>query len=432
MTAAVATRARTETGREPLGTARASVPSESLRVLVFSSLFPSAVAPTAGTFIRERMFRVAQRAPVVVVAPQPWSPLDGLIRGLLKRPDFRPMAAEYEVMDGVGVYRPRYLSVPGVLKRLDGRMMARGARKTVERLVREFRPTLIDAHFLYPTGYAASLLAAHTQLPMTVTVRGSADEWLLGTDREPMLHAAMKQAARVICVSRALLHSVVLPSGVPVDRVAVVGNGVDLAKFERLDRLAARARLGIDPDAEVLIGVGHLVDGKGFHRVIPLLPELRKRHPKLLYLVVGGGREEAAMRPRLERLAAEVGVADIVRFCGAQPQAELKWYYSAANAFVLATAFEGWANVFLEAMACGLPVITTRVGGNAEVVRTPDTGTLVEYWDGPAFQNALHDALQRRWDHDAIIEYACANAWDERIEQLMHELRSAVALGRRG
>lgn len=414
---------------EPLDATCAPVPNESLRVLVFSSLFPSAATPTAGTFIRERMFRVAQRAPVVVVAPQPWSPFDGLIRNLFKRPDFRPVAAEYEVMDGVPVYRPRYLSMPGLLKRLDGRMMARGSRKTVDRLVREFRPTLIDAHFLYPTGFAASLLAVQTQLPMTVTVRGSADEWLLGTDREPMLREAMKRAARVICVSQALLRSVVLPSGIPTERVTVVGNGVDLAKFERIDRLAARARLGIDADAQVLIGVGHLVDGKGFHRVIPLLPQLRKRYPKLLYLVVGGGREEAAMRPRLERLAAETGVADIVRFCGAQPQAELKWYYSAADVFTLATAFEGWANVFLEAMACGLPVVTTRVGGNAEVVRTPDTGTLVEYWDAPAFGRALHEALQRDWDRNAIVDYARANTWDERIDRLMHELCSAVAHG---
>ena len=84
------------------------------RLLVLSSLFPSAVQPAAGVFIRERMFRVAKSLPVVVVAPQPWFPFQGLIRRF--RPHFRPMAARFEMMDGVQVHRPRFLCFPAILK----------------------------------------------------------------------------------------------------------------------------------------------------------------------------------------------------------------------------------------------------------------------------------------------------------------------------
>src|SRR5690606_24762971 len=98
---------------------------------------------------------------------------------------------------------------------------------------------------------------------------------------------------------------------------------------------------------------------------------------------------------------------------------ELSKYYSAADVFVLATEHEGWANVFLEAMACGLPIVTTRVGGNAEVVRDGETGALVDWWDASSFASAIEQALVREWDRRAIVEHARANSWDSRVERLL-------------
>jgi len=394
------------------------------RLLVFSSLFPSSAAPTAGTFIRERMFRVGTHVPLVVVAPQPWSPLDWLVR-LLRR-SFRPQAPAHERMAGFDVYRPRYLSFPGVLKRYDGWMMARGCRAAVGRIAAEFRPNLVDAHFLFPDGYAASRLARELGLPLTITLRGSKDEWLIGTDREPSLKEAMGAAAHLFAVSDALKRDVAVRLGEEPGKVTVVGNGVDLGKFVAVDRAEARQRLGIPPDAKVLISVGGLVERKGFHRIIPLLKGLRSRFPGLRYLVVGGGATQGDMRKRLERLARDEGVADVVVFCGPQLPEDLKWFYGAADVFALATEHEGWANVFLEAMACGLPVVTTRVGGNAQVVCEDALGTLVDWWDPAAFAKALEDALARPWDREAIRAYARRNAWDQRVAVLVDTFRGIV------
>ncbi len=394
------------------------------RIVVFSSLFPSAEAPTAGVFIRERMFRVAKHLPLVVVAPQAWSPVDWVIR--LFRKGFRRPAATYELMNGIPVYRPRVLSIPGILKRWDGWLMARGSRALMRSICFEFKPNLIDAHFLYPDGYAASLLATEFGVPLTITLRGSKDEWLIGTNREQMLRDAMNRATHLFAVSDSLKNDVAVALGQAPEKVTVVGNGVDLSKYEPVDQVEARARLGIDRDAQVLIGVGYRIDRKGFHRVIPLLPALRKRFPKLIYLVVGGAANQGDMLPELKRLAAEHDVTDIIRFCGSQPSEDLKWFYGAANVFALATAHEGWANVFLEAMACGLPVVTTRVGGNAEVVCRQGLGTLVDYWDPLAFEAALAQAFEKEWDRAAIIAYAAANSWDQRLELLLHELTILV------
>ncbi|MFP5405894.1 MAG: glycosyltransferase, partial [Gammaproteobacteria bacterium] len=293
------------------------------RLIVYSSLFPSQAAPSAGIFIRERMFRVARRLPLVVVAPQAWSPFDWMVR--LFRSGFRPMAAARETVEGVEVHRPRWLSLPGVGKGLDGWLMALCTERCVRRIHERFRATVIDAHFLYPDGWAATRIASRLGVPATITIRGSKDESLIGTSREPRLREAMQAAHKLFAVSTALQLNVAQKLGIAADKVKVIGNGVDLAKFAPVERAQARRRLGIPEEAKVLIGVGNLVPGKGFQRVIPLLPALRQRHPGLVYLIVGGGASQGDMRRSLESLAREHCVQDVVRFAGRQPQDELKW-----------------------------------------------------------------------------------------------------------
>jgi glycosyltransferase involved in cell wall biosynthesis len=108
-----------------------------------------------------------------------------------------------------------------------------------------------------------------------------------------------------------------------------------------------------------------------------------------------------------------------VHFLGPLQPDDLKYALSAADIFVLATRNEGWANVFLEAMACGLPVVTTDVGGNAEVVCRDELGSIVPFGDGAALQQALDNALDKDWDRAAILDYARANQWDTRVTQLL-------------
>jgi teichuronic acid biosynthesis glycosyltransferase TuaC len=394
------------------------------RVLVFSSLFPNATSPHAGAFIRERLFRVGKHVPIVVVAPQAWSPFDWLIRFFRK--SFRPQVARFEVMDGVEIHRPRVFSVPGILKGCDGELMARGARTLVTKLVHEKQINLIDAHFLYPDGFAASELARALHLPLVVTVRGSKDQRLIGSANEPKLKLTLERAAQIISVSRALQIDVVEKLIGVSEKSALVGNGVDLNKFERQERAAARARLNIPLDAQVIVSVGGLVEGKGFHRIIPLLPALQKQFPHLVFLIVGGGASHGDMSAQLKALTQTCGAESYVRFCGSQLPSELKWFYSAADVFALATKYEGWANVFLEAMACGLPVVSTQVGGNAEVVPNAEVGTLVPFFDADAFQTALADALNKKWDRDQIVAYATSNGWDRRVAQVREVFQRAI------
>ncbi len=384
-------------------------------VVVFSSLFPSAVRPGAGLFIRERMFRVARRRPLVVVSPQPWFPGQALIR--LLRPGYRPMAPALEMQQGIRVHHPRFLSLPGVLRRLDGWAMAVASYWLLRRL-KAGGARLIDAHFAYPDGEAATRLGRWLDLPVTITLRGTE----VPHSRNPVLRRhlvrALKAATRVFSVSDSL-RRLALELGVAPEKTEVVGNGVDTDVFHPVERAAARTRYGLPADARVLVSVGGLVERKGMHRVIACLPALVARHPDLHYLIVGGPGPEGDMRPELDALVAQLGLEGRVHFLGALPPAELKWPLSAADVFVLATRNEGWANVFLEAMACGLPVVTTDVGGNAEVVCRPELGTVVPFGDAAALEQALDAALARTWNREAVLDYARANQWDRRVESLL-------------
>ena len=152
------------------------------KLVVFTTLFPHPGQPLAGVFIRERMFRLGKVLPLMVVAPVPWFPFQGLIRRW--RPHFRPLAPSYETQQGFVVYHPRFFSIPGQFKWLDGLFMALGALATLLNLRRQQDFDFIDAHFAYPDGYAATLLGCWLNRPVTITIRGTevplARFWLAG------------------------------------------------------------------------------------------------------------------------------------------------------------------------------------------------------------------------------------------------------------
>lgn len=392
-------------------------------LVVFSHVFPSSAQPTFGLFIRERMFRVAAERPVTVVAPVPWFPGQGLLRRL--RPGYRPPVPYHENQRGVDVYHPRFLSIPRFLKFTDGLFEALFSLRLLRRLKREGRLNILDAHFIHPDGIAAWLLGKWLGVPYTITLRGALPRIARTRLRRRLAIRAMRSAARVFAVADSL-RQVAISLGIDRDHVRVVANGINLDLFQPESKVECRRELDIDPETKVLLTVGTLTENKGFHRVMEQMPALLQRYPDLLYLVVGGEHPNGDEQ-RLRRIAEATGVADRVRFLGVQPPERLRYFYSVADLYVMPSRTEGWANVFLEAAACGLPAVATRVGGNAEVISQPEVGTLVPFGDGEALREAIAAGLEQAWDHDTIVAHARDNAWEHRIGQLVNEFDAILA-----
>lgn len=396
-------------------------------IVVLSSLFPNGLQPMAGSFVRERMFRVAEHLPLTVVAPVAWFPFQALIRKF--RPGFRPESPDTENQKGVDVFHPRFFSIPGAFKSLDGFFMALGCFSVVWQLKRKGRLDIIDAHFSYPDGYAATLLGKWLKVPVTITMRGTETRHANDPALRPRLIAALTGATRVFSVSESL-RQIALSCGIRPAKVQVVGNGVDIAKFAPQPQSSARESLSIPLQAKVIVTVGGLVERKGFHRVISAMPELLEKHPNLVYLIIGGPSPEGDMSKQLRQLVSEHHLESAVRFLGPMAADKLSQPLSAADVFVLSTRNEGWANVLLEAMACGLPIVATDVGGNREVVASPSVGIIVPFDDHDALVEATWKALACDWDRAAIRAYAEANTWDNRVATLVREFRALSELHR--
>jgi len=182
-------------------------------------------------------------------------------------------------------------------------------------------------------------------------------------------------------------------------------NGVDLERFVPEDREAARKQLALPIDGRLLVSVGHLIERKGHDIAISALLLL----PEDVHLAVVG---EGDQREKLQRLARDLGVTTRVTFAGARPQTELKWWYSAADALTLCSSREGWANVLLESMACGTPVIASRIWGTPEVVASPEAGILMNDRSATALAKAFEDLQANLPPRQATRCYAEGFSWE--------------------
>ncbi|WP_439596830.1 glycosyltransferase family 4 protein [Falsiroseomonas sp.] len=401
-------------------------PAGALRLLTFSTLYPNAAQPHHGVFVENRLRHLVAggEATSTVLAPVPWFPFGNLPFGGPRVQAWSRYAgiAAQESRHGIAVHHPRFAALPGLGMFTGPAALHAAARGALARLIAAgHRFDAIDAHYAYPDGVAAIRLGREFGLPVVITARGS-DISQLPDYRLPrrMIQQAIQRAAALIAVSVGLKDGLVA-LGAPAGKVTVLRNGVDLAAFRPTgDRMAMRAALGLG-DGPLLASVGHLIPRKGHDLVIRALPLL----PGHALMVLGEGPE----RDALLALARRLGVADRVHLLGAQPHADLPRYYSAADALVLASAREGWANVLLESMACGTPVVASPAWGSREAVRSPAAGLVMEETTPEAIAAATRRLLGLRIDRAATRAYAEGFGWEETTAGQLAVFREVLACG---
>lgn len=390
-----------------------------MRVLLFSSLYPSEQRPIHGIFVETRLRELLKTGQVEarVVAPVPWFPSSSKRFG-----EYGLFAAtpRFEHRNGIDVHHPRYVLMPKVGMLLAPLAMALGALSTVRRLQREgFDCDVIDAHYYYPDGVAAAMLARWLKKPLVITARGT-DLNLIPQYTLPrrLILRAADRAGASVGVCQALMDTLA-DLGADRGKLHTLRNGVDLERFAPEPRARARERLGLDADGRVMLSVGHLVERKGHFVAIEALPLL----PSDVQLVIAGGGPD---RQALQDLAARIGVDRRVRFVGVVPQADLRWWYSAADVLALCSSREGWANVLLESMACGTPVIATNIWGTPEVVSSRAAGVLMSERSGKGLAEAWSRLFQDYPSRDATRAHAELFSWEPTTLGQLELFRSLV------
>ncbi|MDL2356168.1 MAG: glycosyltransferase family 4 protein [Pseudomonadota bacterium] len=377
-----------------------------MKLLTFSTLFPNTEQPNHGIFVETRLRYLLASGKAVsrVVAPVAWFPSRHPRFGTYARNARVPAS---EVRHAIDVQHPRYLLLPKIGMELAPIMMAQSVKPAIGRIIDEgYDFDAIDAHYFYPDGVAAVMLGKYFNKPVVITARGT-DINLIPQYKlaRKMILWAASRASGIITVCNALRDEMV-QLGVPAAAITPLRNGVDLQRFQPADRGAARAALGLT--AFTLLSVGVLDPRKGHDLTIKALTLL----PGVQLLIAGIGPE----RRKLEELAERLGLAERVTFLGPVAQTDLTVYYNAADAMVLASSREGWANVLLESMACGTPVVASNVWGTPEVVNAPAAGVLMQERTPQALADAVTRLRAHYPDHAATRRYAEGFSWDATTE----------------
>jgi teichuronic acid biosynthesis glycosyltransferase TuaC len=390
-----------------------------LRVLTFTALYPNKVNPLQGIFIHQRVRHLALRPGnyVEVIAPVPYFPS---WLPFARWQQFSQIPRE-EVIDGLRVHHPVYPLISGISMPMHGMLMYLACLPLALRLQREKQFDCIDAHFVYPDGFAAVRLGRKLRLPVAVSARGT-DVNLYPSFRliRPMLRWTLAHAAGAIAVS-ADLKNKMIALGIPEANIQVISNGVDTERFQLRDAKSARKQLGLPEEGLIAISVGSLIESKGHHLLIGAVAELAHASPRLRLYIIG----EGGYRSSLEQLVREKKLQNRVFLSGNRPNEELSLWFSAADLSCLLSSREGWPNVVSEALACGTPVLATRAGGIPEIISSSELGMFVER-NVQSIAVGLERALTKAWNRAEIARHSRSRSWDTVAAELEAFLESTI------
>lgn len=384
-----------------------------LRVLTLSSLFPSGARPYAGGFVERQTLALSRRPDVAlrVVTPVGLPPFPFSLAERWKAVRNLPRV---EAWKGLEVHRPQYRLLHRFPRILPG-TIERRLLPVLRDIRRHFPFDVIDAQVFWPDGPAALRLARALDVP--VSIKGRGDD-ILHWGRRPATAGLLKQAAEgadgLLAVS-AGLRDRMIELGFPADKIAVHYTGVDHSVFRLRDRAAAKAMLKVE--GPLLLSVGNLISRKGHRFAIDAAAAL---DGSTLW-IVGGGPDAAELQARIEAL----GLGERVRLIGHSPHAMLPVLLAAADVTILATSGEGLANVWVESLACGTPVVTTDVSGAREAIDRPEAGRIVAR-DPAAIAAAVRELLIEAPAPDKVRAAAGKFSWESNAEQLEAHLRRLV------
>ena len=386
-----------------------------LRVLTLASLFPNAAQPNLGVFVERQTLGLAALPDVdlKLIAPvgvPPW-PLTRF--GRYAALDALPRQEQWK---GLDTRRPRFLNIPGTHGRFHTAGIVRALMPVLTEMRRDFAFDVIDAEFFFPDGPAAVALGRYFGVPVSIKARGGdIHHWGSAPATAAQVVAAGRAADGLLAVSDALREDMIT-LGMPADRIAVHRTGVDGDRFAPRDRAAEKARLGVA--GPLILSVGALVERKGHDIVIDAVARL----PGITLWIAGHGPERTVLEARI----AGLGLSDRVKLLGAVPHGDLPALFAAADVMALASASEGLANAWVEALSSGTPVVITAAGGARETVCSPEAGRVVDR-TAEAFAQGIADVLADPPMQDAVRTAATRFSWDTNTVELYAHLQRLVA-----
>lgn len=394
-----------------------------MKILFLTHLFPNSSDITKGIFnlsrakaLRKLGHDVEIIAPVCLTPPEryvyPYLKI-GKIWNSVKSAKLIP---KHEIIEGFYVYHPKWLSLPKRwFWKYEVDLLHLFAGNKISEIVKRFNPDIIISSWLHPDGTYSKYIRRHYNGVIISILEGS-DILILAKkyrNGQKILDYLVESVDKIILVSNNMKSDI--ETSFQIQNVFVLKNGYNSNLFcyvsgNRFDR-AKKIRL---------ITVGNLFSVKG-HDI--LLNALKKLDHNYLLTLVGDG----ILRSEYEDFVHNNDLTDRVRFAGRVPIEEVKNYLSQADIFCMPSRSEGMPAAPLEAMACGLPVIATRVGGLPEMIIDGFNGYLFEPESPESLAQAITRARHTSWDHAGIAKWAAQNyGWDKWAREALEVIGAQV------
>ena len=380
-----------------------------MKLLVISNLFPFPDQPSRGIFNANQFRELPPDFDTHVLVPVPFR-------------EWRRKYAQAQSWDRLKVRYLPFVYPPGIAQGWHGETMYLSILAGARQWLAQLAPEIVLGSFLYPDGYAAARVAGRLHCPLVLKAHGS-DVNQKG--HRPALRRriawALQRADALVVVSEAL-RGELAALGLNCQAVQVIGNGVDTVAFAPRDRGTSRAQLGLPADERLVLFAGNLKADKGAVDAVRVVCRLNESGTRARLVIVGDGTAATLMR----QAAVQRGGEELLLWQGRRAHSELPAYMNAVDLLLLPSHAEGVPNVVLEALACGIPVVASAVGGIPEVLRD-SAGALVPAGDIAAFALACGAVLTRCFDRDAIRAQVMQRSWQGSAAQLAAVLRGAVA-----
>ncbi len=390
-----------------------------MKILFVSNLFPDSTDPVRGRINATLLRHMAAKAEVRVVGLRPSLPFVG------RNYDRLQACPEDEMLHPV--YRT-VVYIPKVGSRINHRLLATRARVTLHRVQRDFDYDVILCSWLYPDVCGVARLLKGLKVPLVGISQGSdAHQYLEVPFRRRLIVKTLNRIGGTITRSKDLARRLE-KAGVRDDKLFPIYNGVNTDLFKPDSRRDARRFCGLPEDPKLILFIGNLLPIKNPMLLVRAHARLTRRlagNPPQLVLVGAG-----PMRGQIEEFCRANGTINRVHLVGQKSSEEVARHLQASDILCIPSDHEGVPNVAFEAMACGLPIVATKVGGIPEVIDQDFLGSLVERGDENGLVAALAEHLQNRRAGDQIAGHAQKFSWDNTTDSYLKVLAGAVGKGR--
>lgn len=379
-----------------------------MKILIITNLYKNRKEPGKAEYHTQQFKALSEISDIQIVSPIPYLKFST-----------KEVPLEDEV-DGIKVYYPRYLVIPKILRSLYWLFFYLGVIGCVKRIKKGFDFDVILSMWAYPDGVASNIIGRIMGKPVVIGALGSdINLYCKCTLRRKLIAKAMQECEKVIAVSSDLKGKIVA-MGVDENKIDVLHNGIQKDIFKPMDREQCRNELGLPLGKKIILHVGNHAYIKGVDILIDAAKGLSDEY---CVVMVGDGDLSLELK---ETVKDGHYKADVI-FLGRQSHDEIPKWINAADVFCLPSRNEGYPNVLLESLACGIPVVATKVGGIPEIIVNDSLGILVDPDDKDLLKDALIEAAQKEWSKDELVSFASGWTWEDNAGNLKDIIETAIS-----